>query len=74
MNQTPSKNPRKKKEPTVVIRTCRELGTTEEVSLEYTLQKLEGYWEKNSILPMLAEGQTLFSPFAEYRIKKQSSN
>jgi len=62
MNQTPKESP-------IVIRTCRERGTTEEVSIEYALQKLEGYWAKDSILPMLAEGQTLLSPFAEYRIK-----
>lgn len=72
MNQTPSKNLRKTSESLVVIRTCRERGTTEEVTIEYALQKLEGYWDKGSIFPMLAEGQTLCSPFAEYRIKTKT--
>ena len=52
-----------------VICTCPESDTVEEVSMEYALEKLDGWWKKNDILPVLAAGDTLWTPDAQYRVK-----
>ena len=51
-----------------VIRTCREKGTEEYVSLEYAVQKCDGYWNDSKIL--LIQGEELFTPYATYKIEK----
>ena len=54
-----------------VIRTCKQTGKKEEVSFEYALGKLTGYWMKKETEKMLLSGQMLWTPFAEYQIAKQ---
>ncbi len=62
-------NKQKTMEKITIIRTCRDQGTKEEVSLEYAVQKLQGYWEKNYIKTLLLKGQMLWSPYANYQLK-----
>lgn len=50
-----------------VIRTCREKGTKEEVTFDYAVEKLNGYWI--DIEKLLLNGEELFTPFASYQIK-----
>ncbi len=64
-----NKQKNKTMEKITIIRTCLEEGTTEEVSLEYAVQKLQGYWEKNYIKTLLLKGQMLWSPYANYQLK-----
>ena len=52
-----------------IIRTCLEKGTTEEVSFEYAIEKLQGYWKDNDIKTLLLKGQVLWSPYANYQLK-----
>ena len=53
-----------------IIRTCRDQGTKEEVSLEYAIEKLQGYhWKENDIKTLLLKGQILWSPYAYYQLK-----
>lgn len=51
-----------------IIRTCKEKGTKEEVSFDYAVEKLNGYW--NDIENLLIQGEELFTPFATYQLKK----
>lgn len=53
----------------IVIRTCREKGTKEEVSFEYAVEKLNGYW--TDIQNSLLKGEELFTPFAIYQVKSE---
>jgi len=60
----------------IVIRTCREKGTKEEVSFEYAIKRLNGYWsERDSIWTdiqnSLLKGEELFTPFAIYQVKSE---
>ena len=56
------------KKQIIIIRTCKEQGTTEEVSLRYAIDKLEGYW--TNIETLLIKGEVLWTPYATYQIKK----
>lgn len=40
---------------------------TQIVTLNNAYQRLSGYWDKNEIKPMLKEGLTLWSPYAEFK-------
>jgi len=51
-----------------IIRTCKEKGTKEEVSFDYAVEKLNGYW--NDIENLLIQGEELFTPYATYQLKK----
>lgn len=53
----------------IVIRTCREKGTKEEVSFEYAVGKLNGYW--TDIENLLIKGEELFTPYATYQVKSE---
>jgi hypothetical protein len=57
----------KKEEMIVIIRTCKEQGTKEEVSFEYAVEKLSGYWVGAENL--LMQGAELFTPYANYQLK-----
>ena len=43
-----------------IIRTCKEQGTKEEVTLDYAIEKLRGYWNNSELL--LIKGDKLFTP------------
>jgi hypothetical protein len=51
----------------VVIRTCKENGSQEEVSFQYAVEKLKGYWIE--VENMLMSGNVLDTPFANYQLK-----
>ena len=51
-----------------IIRTCKEKGTQEEVSFNYAVEKLNGYWY--DIENLLIQGEELFTPYATYQLKK----
>jgi hypothetical protein len=51
-----------------IIRTCKEQGTQEEVSLDYAVEKLSGYW--TDVKSLLLDGKELFTPYAFYQLKK----
>lgn len=56
----------------IIIRTCKELETCEEVSLSYAVEKLQGYFYDsidNSIESQLLNGDILFTPYALYKLK-----
>lgn len=57
-----------KEQMTAIIRTCKEEGTQEEVSFDYAVEKLNGYW--NDIENLLIQGKELFTPYATYQLKK----
>lgn len=57
-----------KEEMIKIIRTCKEKGTQEEVSFDYAVEKLNGYW--NNIENLLIQGKELFTPYATYQLKK----
>jgi len=63
-----NKNKMEKDEMIKIIRTCKEKGTKEEVSFDYAVEKLNGYW--NDIENLLIQGDELFTPFATYQLKK----
>ena len=50
-----------------IIRTCKEKGTQEEVSFDYAVTKLNGYF--NDAENLLIQGEELFTPYATYRLK-----
>jgi len=50
-----------------IIRTCQLTGTEEEVTFQYALEKLNGYWV--DIEEMLLQGKLLFTPYATYKLK-----
>lgn len=52
-----------------VIRTCRETGKKEKVSLGYAIEKCTGWWI--NIEEMLLAGAPLWTPYAEYQIENQ---
>lgn len=56
------------KEKMIVVRTCKEQGTKEEVSFEYAVEKLSGYW--TDVENLLMEDNELFTPYATYQLKK----
>ena len=39
----------------------------EEVSQKETIEKLKGYWKKDRIIPMLKNGEVLWTPYTEYK-------
>jgi hypothetical protein len=55
-------------EQVTIIRTDRETGKQEQVSLSYAVQKLQGYWDDSKITEMLMQGNVLFTPYADYQI------
>jgi len=57
------------KTKTTVLRTSKEDGTTEVVLLEYAVDKLQGFWRPESIVPMLLDGQILWNFFYTYQIQ-----
>lgn len=40
------------------------------ISMEEAIERLEGYWKKEEIENLLIQGQTLFTPYAEYTINQ----
>jgi len=61
----------KKQKAITIIRTCKEKGTQEEVSLDYAIQKLNGYF--TDIENSLIQGNELFTPYATYSVKNINS-
>lgn len=55
-----------------IIRTDKETGQAEIIDHYEAEEKLSSYWKKGHILPMLQEGQELFTPYATY--KKQQND
>ena len=53
-----------------IIRTCKEQGTKEEVSIEYAVEKLNGYWIETEIAEGLMNGEEFFTPYETYKLKK----
>ena len=53
-----------------IIRTCKEQGTKEEVSIEYAVEKLNGYWIETKIAEGLMNGEEFFTPYETYKLKK----
>lgn len=52
----------------VIIRTDRSDGKDEKVTFIYAVEKLKGYWKEDEIEKLLLSGETLYTPFAEYRV------
>lgn len=44
-----------------------ETNETELVTLNKAYQRLSGYWDKSEIKPMLKQGLSLWTPYAEYK-------
>jgi len=40
------------------------------ISMEEAIERLEAYWKKEEIEKLLIQGQTLFTPYAEYTINQ----
>jgi hypothetical protein len=40
---------------------------TQIVTLNNAYQRLSGYWDKSEIKPMLKQGLSLWTPYAEYK-------
>ena len=53
-----------------IIRTCKEQGTKEEVSIEYAVEKLNGYWIETEIAEGLMNGEEFFTPYETYKLKE----
>jgi len=51
--------------PTIIC-ISQETGQTTEVSMNYAIEKLDGYWISDHIEPMLITGQTLWNPYFMY--------
>jgi hypothetical protein len=58
----------KKQNTITIIRTCKEEGTQKQVSLEYAVRLLNNYCI--NIQNSLIQGKELFTPYANYQIKK----
>jgi hypothetical protein len=56
-----------------VIRTCRETNKKEQVSMDYALEKLGGWYIKSEIEQMLLLGHLLYTPYAYYEIEKEAN-
>lgn len=63
-------HPNIKESDVVIIRSYTDGTPSEEITLECAIFSLANFWKKDAIEPMLLNGQTLFTPFAEYRMKK----
>lgn len=57
------------KNNTIIIRTSREDGSTQEITLDQAIQNLAGYWIESRIKGMLLEGEELFTPYNNYKMK-----
>lgn len=54
-----------------VRRIDKETGAEEIIDIDTAISKLEGYWIKEKIIPTLLNGNTLFTPYAEYVLINQ---
>lgn len=55
---------------TIIVCYEHEIDKTSEMTISDAVKKLSGYWKEDTIEPMLTSGQILFTPYAEYQIKK----
>lgn len=51
-----------------VLRTSKENGDMEIISLADAINNLNGFWKYEAIEPMLLDKQKLFTPYYEYQI------
>jgi hypothetical protein len=52
-----------------VLRTMLETNEQELVSMEFAIDKLSSYWDKNKIQEILESGVNLWTPYAVYSIE-----
>ena len=52
-----------------VLRRYKDEETWTEISLDEALSHLEGAWKEGTIIPMLKEGEVLWSPWAYFKKK-----
>lgn len=57
-----------KKKPIYICRTDRQTGENEIITLTEAELMLSGTWKKDTIIPMLMEGEVLWTPYAEYSL------
>ena len=53
---------------TQVLRTDLETNEQELVSMEFAIDKLSSYWDKNKIQEILESGVNLWTPYATYSL------
>ena len=53
---------------TQVLRTDLETNEQELVSMEFAIDKLSSYWDKNKIKEILESGVNLWTPYATYSL------
>jgi hypothetical protein len=56
-----------------VFRTDLETNEQELVSMDFAIDKLSSYWDKNNIEQILKSGQDLWTPYAIYSINNNKN-
>lgn len=56
------------KKPIYICRTDRQTQENQVITLAEAELVLSGNWNKDAIIPMLMEGQVLWTPYAEYSL------
>ena len=51
-----------------ICRTDRQTGENEVITLAEAVLLLSGNWHKDAIIPMLMDGEMLWTPYAEYSL------
>lgn len=57
-----------KSKPIYICRTDRQTGENEVITLAEAELMLSGNWNKDAIIPMLMDGQVLWTAYAEYSL------